>query len=201
MHEGAINLVGANAAILQNEDGAVCIEFPRRAEGRLKQREAATEEAAFGLALHKRISPQSHFPSAAGVADSLQKRVFVIAVRVIGATIQSGGGHGAVEGHPTTTLPEINLQRGEIAEADDAFGLLQLRAKIGIEQIRGTIAATKRDEASNLGVARRLQKRILAFSRRGRKVAFRARQLNRGKLKTQAAEFGDSRGDIQLIGG
>ena len=137
----------------------------------------------------------------AGVADSLQKRVLVIAVRVIGATIQSGGDHGPVEGHPATHLPEINLQRGEIAEADDAFGLLQLRAKIGIEQIGGTIAATKRDEASNLGVARRFQKRILAFSRRGRKVAFRARQLNGSKLKTQAAEFGDSRGDIQLIGG
>ena len=77
----------------------------------------------------------------------------VIAVGVVGAAIQSGGDHRPMKGDPASHLPEIDLQRGEIAKSDDALGFVELSGKIRIEQIGCAVTTAKCDKAADLAVA------------------------------------------------
>ena len=79
------------------------------------------------------LPKKRNFPAGIGIANRLEKRVFVVAVRIIRAAIEPRRDHGAVKGDPAAPLPEIDLERGEIAEADDTFGIEQLRREIVVE--------------------------------------------------------------------
>src|SRR6516162_8435786 len=156
MHKSAIELVGTYATVLENENRAFGVKLPGRAERGLKEREAAAEQTPFRFTGYKRIPAQTYFPAAGHIADGLEKRVLVIPVGVVGAAIQSGGDHRPMKGDPTSHLPQIDLQRGEIAKSDDALGFVELSGKIRIEQIGGAVAAAQCDKAGDLAVAGRL---------------------------------------------
>ena len=85
MHESTIELVGTYATVLENENRAVGVKLPGRAECGLEEREAAAEKAPFRFTGYQRSSAQIYFPAARHVADGFEKRVLVISVGVVGA--------------------------------------------------------------------------------------------------------------------
>ena len=89
VHERAIELIGTHAAIFEHENGAGGVDFPRSAKRGLEKRDAAAEKAAIGDAVGQRFAGQRNFPAGIGVADGLQERVFVVAVGIISATIET----------------------------------------------------------------------------------------------------------------
>src|SRR6516162_4047905 len=153
MHESAIELVGAYATVLENQNRAIGVKCPGRAQRGLQESEAATEETSLRFTGYKRSSAQIDFPIAGHVGDGLKERVLVIAVGVVGSAIQSGGDHRPVKGDPASHLPEIDLQGGKIAKADDALGIVELRGQIGFQQIGSAVTAAKCDKTINLAVA------------------------------------------------
>lgn len=135
VHEGAIDLVGAHGAIFKDQEGTGGVEFPRRADGGLKKGEATAEKPAFRDSFDEGFAEERKFPARDCVTNGLKQGILVVAVGIVGAAIEACGDHRTVEGDPAAHLPQIGLQRSEIAEADDAFGFEQLRGEIVVQEI------------------------------------------------------------------
>src|SRR4029077_8878194 len=119
------------------------VQLPRRAQRRLQDSETTTEKSAFRLTADQRLRAQRHAPTRGSIRNRLQERMFVITVRVVGSVIEARGSHWTVECNPFGLLPKVNLQRGEVAEADDAFRLLEFRGKVGAEKIARAVPAAR----------------------------------------------------------
>src|SRR5579859_604163 len=122
MHERAINLPRLHAAILKEENGSGGIEGPGCAERGLNKIHAAAEDNSFGEAAENRLTLQIQFPRRCRAGNRRFERRLVIALWSVGTGVETGGDHGAIDTGPMKFLPEKNLQRGNVAVADDAFG-------------------------------------------------------------------------------
>src|SRR6202008_2416554 len=119
-----------------------------------------------------------------------KKRMLVVAVRIIRAAIEPGGNHGPEKSYPTAHLPEIDLQGGKIAEADNAFRNLQMGAEVVVENVVCAVAAAQRHKTGDFRVARGFEEALASGFRGSSEITFRAGQLHGNKFVTEAAKLG-----------
>src|SRR2546430_9102642 len=72
-HQDAIHLVGLHAAIFENQDRILGVQFPRRSDRGLQQSQASAQNSADGLTGENGFTPQPQLPSAFRPAHRLKK--------------------------------------------------------------------------------------------------------------------------------
>ncbi len=75
--------------------------------------------------------------------------LWIVSFRSIGAVIESRRNHWAVDRHPAKFLPEIGVQRGDVAESAQNFWRRSIEAE-AIEQVVRAVSATRADNRSRV---------------------------------------------------
>src|ERR1700730_3001622 len=192
MHQRAINLVGSHAAIFEQQNGIVSFEFPGCAKGCLHQRKAAAEQYAFPCALHKRRSAKRNFPTALGIANGLEEGGLIVTTQSIRTVFKARLNHWSVKRNPTAHLPEIDLQHGQIAVADDTFCFGEFSLQFCAKKVSGTVAPAQADQAGNVRSIRGVQKTLQSFIERRRKIASWSQFMRLHVLQSQTPQFQES---------
>src|SRR5437868_12546643 len=107
MQQQAIELIGLETAILQKKDCAARIEFPRRAERRLYERNTSAEQHARSFAMRKCFGIERNRPRLALAARSIEKRRQIVSRAIARAIVPARGHHRSVERSPVKARPEI----------------------------------------------------------------------------------------------
>ena len=119
--EHAVPLVGLGADVFEEEDGGLGeVEGVGGAEGFGEDGEAAAEESAFGAAGLEGAEAVGGVdgPGCVGVEGGVPgAEVDAVGVGPV------GGGHGGVEGGEVAEVPEVDVERGVVAVADEGFGV------------------------------------------------------------------------------
>ena len=138
------------------------------------QREAAAKKNAVGRARHHGFgSGERDGPTLLRFRYGARESFGVIAVSGSGTFIETRRRHGPVETDPAEFLPKENLQRGEIAIADQDLGSCERDAE-AVEQIIRTIPAARTENSAGGGFGERfLQGRAAFGGGAGKKIAAR----------------------------
>src|SRR5256885_5913115 len=158
MHKCAIDLPRLHAAIFKEENAAGRIEGPGCTERGLDEVHAAAEDNPFGKAAKNRFTLQIQFPRRRRARYRGFERGSVVAPWSVSTGIKSCGNHGAVKAGPMKFLPKENLQGGDVAVADDAFGGQTVLGAEFIEHVIRTVAAAERNECRNFRVVQERSK-------------------------------------------
>src|SRR5207253_1206129 len=158
MHKRAIDLPGLHAANLKQDNAAGRIEGPGCAERGLDEVHAAAEDKPFSKAAKNRFTLQIQFPRRRRAGYRGFERGSVVALWSASTGIEAGGDHRAVKTGPMKFLPNKNLERGDVAVADDAFRRQTVLGAEFIEQVIRTVAAAERNERRDFRVVQERSK-------------------------------------------
>ena len=201
MHQHAIHLIGLHRAILQNKDGILRLQLPRRSDRCFEKCEASTEHTAFGFACDHRLALQVERPAAPRFAHCAAKGGFIVPARNSGTGVKARRNHWPVKGYPAAALPQKNLQRRDVAEAKNTFRRTKSLRHKAIEQTVRTVSAPQGDEALHVCVGQPGEEFGAAFSGRCREVSVRRACAAIVDPKAEPAEFLKSRRRSAIVGG
>ncbi len=170
MHQHAIDLIRFHRPILQHQNRVARIQLPRRTQGGLHDRHGTAEHASLRVAANQRLTAQRNHPAAIRLSDCVQQRCFVVAAGRTRASVETRRHHRPIKRHPTASLPQKNLQRTEVTEANNDFRLARICAQRFFHKIVRTVPTAQRHEAIYPLVSEIAEQLQVSFGYRGREI-------------------------------
>ena len=173
MQQHAIELVRFQAPVLQHQNTAASVEFPRSANRCFDQSNASAQQRSYGRAARQRFPAQRRGPAAIGRGHRAHESIRIVPPGGIGALVKAAGHERTVKSDPMKFLPQKNVDRRQIAEPAKNPGPLHPRDLQAFQKFRAAVPAARAEHASNLTTNQGiLQLRPPRFQRRG-KISFR----------------------------